>query len=226
MTRGALGSEIKLNTHQRSTFSFLIVVAPFIISPSIRVALHLGYCKRFKQKQTTAEMKLSMFTSIVLLSNASAFAPSMSTRTSTSLDLFGGKKDGGDKAAGSGPMGGMMDQLAMFKKAQEIAQKKKQLDDEIAKMEIIGSAADGKIKVTVQYIPAQMPTNPSPSYDATKIDIDEAYFESVSPSDLGTALVDAIRDGETAATKVVAEKYQSLDKELSSILGGLSGGMK
>lgn len=169
-------------------------------------------------------MKLSIFASFIFLSTATAFAPSMSFRTfSTSLDLFGGKKDGGDKAAG--PMGGMMDQLAMFKKAQEIAQKKKQLDDEIAKMEIIGSAADGKIKVTVQYIPAQMPTNPSPSYDATKIDIDDAYFESVSPNDLGTALVDAIRDGETAATKVVAEKYQSLDKELSSILGGLSGGM-
>ena len=39
------------------------------------------------------------------------------------LNLFGGKKEGGDK----GP--GMMDQLNMFKKAQEMATKKKTLKD-------------------------------------------------------------------------------------------------
>lgn len=118
----------------------------------------------------------------------------------------------------------MMDQLAMFKKAQEIAKKKQELDVEIAKMDIIGSAADGNVKVTVQYVPAQLPVNPSPGYDATKIDIDADYFEGVSGEDLGQALVDALRDGETSATKIVAEKYQSLDKELSGILGGMAGG--
>lgn len=165
-----------------------------------------------------------MLKTMLLVSGACAFAPSISTNNSISLNLFGGKKDSAGKAA-PGPMGGMMDQLAMFKKAQEIAKKKNELDQEIAQMEIIGTAADGKIKVTVQYVPAQMPTNPSPSYEAKKIDIDDAYFNEVSPSTLSEELVTAIRDGETAATKIVAEKYQSLDKELSSILGGLAGGL-
>ncbi|GFH45058.1 hypothetical protein CTEN210_01532 [Chaetoceros tenuissimus] len=170
-------------------------------------------------------MKLSVISVALLASGASAFAPSINARTSstTSLNLFGGKKSGGDEGKG-GPMGGMMDQLAMFKKAQEIAKKKNDLDKEIAQMDIIGSAADGKIKVTVQYVPAQLPANPSPGYDATKIDIDEDYLSEVSCEDLNAALVEALRDGETAATKVVAEKYQSLDKELSGILGGMGAG--
>jgi DNA-binding protein YbaB len=120
-------------------------------------------------------------------------------------------------------MGGMMDQLAMFKKAQEIAKKKQDLDQEIAELDIIGTAADGKIKVTVQYVPAQLPANPTPGFDTTSIDIDEEYLNEVSSEDLSSALVDALRDGETSATKLVAEKYQSLDKELSSILGGMQG---
>lgn len=169
-------------------------------------------------------MKLSILSTALIISSASAFAPSLNARTSTtSLNLFGGKKggDGGDKG---GPMGGMMDQLAMFKKAQEIAKKKQDLDKEIAAMDIIGNAADGKVKVTVQYVPAQLPTNPSPGYDTTAIDIDEEYLKEVSCEDLGAALVDAIRDGETSANKVVAEKYQVLDAELSGILGGMGGG--
>lgn len=166
-------------------------------------------------------MKLSIISAALLITGASAFAPSYKSTTSTSLNLFGGKKEGGGDKGG---MGGMMDQLAMFKKAQEIAKKKTELDNEIAKMDIIGSAADGKVKVTVQYVPAQLPVNPSPGYDAVKIDIDDDYFNEASGADLGTALVEALRDGETAATKIVAEKYQTLDKELSGILGGMQGG--
>jgi DNA-binding protein YbaB len=167
-------------------------------------------------------MKLSILSAALLISGANAFAPSSSGRISSApLNLFGGKKESGD---GGGGMGGMMDQLAMFKKAQEIAKKKQDLDKQIAEMEIIGSAADGNIKVTVQYVPAQLPANPSPGYDAVAIDIDDAYLADVSSEDLGAALVEAIRSGEESATKVVAEKYQSLDKELSGMLGGMGGG--
>ena len=120
-------------------------------------------------------------------------------------------------------MGGMMDQLAMFKKAQEIAQKKKALDEDIAKMDIIGKAADGNIKVTVKYVPAQLPATPSPGYDAVGIDIDEGYLNEVSAEQLSEDLVIAIRDGETVATQTVAEKYKVLDEELGSILGGMTG---
>lgn len=198
---------------------------PHHLARSNHYSLHNQAVKQYQQTNTIKTMKLSVISVALLASGASAFAPSINARTSstTSLNLFGGKKSGGDEGKG-GPMGGMMDQLAMFKKAQEIAKKKNDLDKEIAQMDIIGSAADGKIKVTVQYVPAQLPANPSPGYDTTTIDIDEDYLSEVSCEDLGAALVDALRDGETAATKIVAEKYQSLDKELSGILGGMGAG--
>lgn len=170
-------------------------------------------------------MKLSIF-SAFFIASTQAFAPSLTSQsipTTTTLNLFGGKKEGGD-AGGNNPMGGMMDQLAMFKKAQEIAKKKQDLDKEIADMDIIGTAADGKIKITVQYVPAQLPMNPSPGYDAVNIDIDEAYLNDVSSEDLSAALVEAIRSGETKANEVVAEKYKTLEAEMSGILGGLGGG--
>jgi DNA-binding protein YbaB len=172
-------------------------------------------------------MKFSILsTSLFLTSNyAHAFAPTptktlIATSSTTSLNLFGGKKESSD-SGNKNPMGGMMDQLAMFKKAQEIAKKKNDLDKEIAEMDIIGSAADGKIKVTVQYVPAQLPVNPSPGYDAVKVDIDEEYLNGVSCEDLSAALVDAIRSGEAKANEVVAEKYKSLEAEMTEILGGL-----
>ena len=170
-------------------------------------------------------MKLSIF-SAFFIASTQAFAPSLTSQsipTTTTLNLFGGKKEGGDAGGGNNPMGGMMDQLAMFKKAQEIAKKKQDLDKEIAEMDIIGTAADGKIKITVQYVPAQLPMNPSPGYDAVNIDIDEAYLNDVSSEDLSAALVEAIRSGETKANEVVAEKYKTLEAEMSGILGGLGG---
>jgi DNA-binding protein YbaB len=168
-------------------------------------------------------MKLSTLTAFLAISSVSAFAPSSTptiASTTTSLNLFGGKKEGGGDAKAGG-MGGMMDQLAMFKKAQEIAKKKQDLDQDIAAMDIIGSSADGKIKITVQYVPAQLPANPSPGYDATKIDIDEDYLNEVSCEDLSAALVEGIRNGETKANEVVAEKYKSLESEMAEILGSL-----
>ena len=175
-------------------------------------------------------MKFSILSTsfLILTSNnyVNAFAPTptkslITTTTTTSLNLFGGKKASPDSGNKNNPMGGMMDQLAMFKKAQEIAKKKNDLDKEIAAMDIIGSAADEKIKVTVQYVPAQLPVNPSPGYDAVKVDIDEDYLNGVSCEDLSAALVDAIRSGEAKANEVVAEKYKSLEAEMAEILGGL-----
>merc|ERR1719223_1843239 len=122
-------------------------------------------------------------------------------------------------------MGGTMDQLAMFKKAQELASKKNDLDKEIAEMEIIGSAADGSVKVTIQYVPAQMPTNPSPGYDAIGVDLDETFLESSSCDELSEALVNAIRDGEMAATKIVGEKYKVLEEEMQGMMAGLGGAL-
>ena len=87
-----------------------------------------------------------------LLALGSSFAPSQnvslrSSATTTALNLFGTPKDGEKK----GP--GMMDQLAMFKKAQEMAQKKQKLDEELKKMDFTGAAEDGKVTGTFKYVP-------------------------------------------------------------------------
>mmetsp|Transcript_13372 Transcript_13372/g.19121 ORF Transcript_13372/g.19121 Transcript_13372/m.19121 type:complete len:178 (-) Transcript_13372:214-747(-) len=176
-------------------------------------------------------MKTSIIVSFLLATSASSFTisnvnkslqPISSTTTST-LNLFGGKKnDGGGQD--KGPMGGMMDQLAMFKKAQEIAKMKGELDKELAAMDIIGVAADGKVKVTVKYVPAQLPVNPSPGYDAVGVEIDEDFLNETASADLGPAVVEALRDGETRATVAVGEKYKSLEAELASIMGGMGMG--
>jgi len=170
-------------------------------------------------------MKFSIVFAAILVTCTDGFSvefprqvSNMKHTTTTSLDLFGGKKDG-EKAEGGGGGGGMMDQLAMFKKAQEIAQMKNKLDDELKTMDIIGSGADGKIKVTIQYQPAQMPTSPSPGYDAVNIDIDEAYLSEVSSEELSEQIVAALRDGETRATEIVTEKYKSLEASLQGIMG-------
>eukprot|EP00567_Pseudictyota_dubia_P002429 CAMPEP_0197466908 /NCGR_PEP_ID=MMETSP1175-20131217/65295_1 /TAXON_ID=1003142 /ORGANISM="Triceratium dubium, Strain CCMP147" /LENGTH=169 /DNA_ID=CAMNT_0043002965 /DNA_START=62 /DNA_END=571 /DNA_ORIENTATION=- len=167
-------------------------------------------------------MKVSAVASLLLVASASAFAPStrpnaISIETSTSLGLFGGKKEGG----GGGGGGGMMDQLAMFKKAQEVAKKKNELDKELQAVDTIGSAADGNVKVTVKYVPPQLPANPNPGYDVVSVDIDESYLGEVSAEDLSAALVDAIRDGETQSTVMVAEKYQELQSDMTEMLQGM-----
>ena len=174
-------------------------------------------------------MKLSVCTSALLVASATAFSPSSVGRSATcstaaassssALHLFGGGNKGGGEA--KGPGAGMMDQLAMFKKAQEVASKKAELDKELQQTDIVGLAAEDKIKVTVKYIPAQLPANPNPGYDVVAIDIDEGYLADVACEDLNEALVEGIRAAETKATQMVAEKYQALQDDMQQMLAAM-----
>lgn len=94
-------------------------------------------------------MKLSLLIVTLLSSSVTAFtvvSPS-SAGSTTALSLFGGGDKGGGAAA-KGP--GMMDQIAMLKKAQEMAQKKNKIDQELKAMSFEGSAEDGKVTVTMK----------------------------------------------------------------------------
>ena len=174
-------------------------------------------------------MKLSVCTSVLLVASATAFSPSSVGRSATcstaaaasssALHLFGGGNKGDGEA--KGPGAGMMDQLAMFKKAQEVASKKKELDKELQQTDIVGLAAEDKIKVTVKYIPAQLPANPNPGYDVVAIDIDEGYLADVACEDLNEALVEGIRAAETKAMQITAEKYQALQDDMQQMLAGM-----
>merc|ERR1712129_442106 len=106
----------------------------------------------------------------------------------------------------------------MFKKAQELAQKKSGIDKELAEETMLGTAADGKIEITINYIPPKLPMNPTPGYEATDVSIDEEYLGEVSAEDLSTALVDAIRDGEKTATELVGKKYKVLEEAMKEIM--------
>ncbi len=108
----------------------------------------------------------------------------------------------------------------MFKKAQELSQKKAAIDRELADEEIVGTAADGNVKVTIKYVPPQLPANPTPGYEADEVDIGESYLGTVSAEDLSADLVAAIRDGEAKAAELVGRKYKTLEEDMMRIMGG------
>ena len=172
--------------------------------------------------------KLATLATIILtVTSASAFSSTSRIgvtsntniqTTSTSLNLFGSKPK--DPNADKQQQPGMMDQLAMFKKAQELAQKKNNLDKELAKEKIMGTAAEGNIEITIQYVPPQLPISPSPGYEATDVNINEEYLKDVTAEDLSASLVEAIRNGEQRATEIVGEKYKALEEDMKAIMGG------
>lgn len=168
----------------------------------------------------TATIATLFLTATTATAFSTSRTPATIHQSSTSLNLFGSKPKGEGDAA---KQPGMMDQLAMFKKAQELAQKKKALDDELANETIVGSAADGNIEVTIKYVPPQLPANPTPGYEAADVNINEEYLNEVSSEDLSAALVTAIRDGETKATARVGEKYKALEEDMKGIMGGMGG---
>lgn len=168
-------------------------------------------------------MKIAALSLLLTLSAATAFAPQLSTspqHTATQLNLFGGgaKKDGEKK----GP--GMMDQLAMLKKAQEMATKKNKLDQELAAMDFEGSSADGMVKASFKYVPSKNPMDPTPEYDAIKFEFDDAWYEGASTEDLNAGVKEAIMDGMAAVNKGVEEKYEVLKGDIAATFGAMTGG--
>lgn len=160
-------------------------------------------------------MKFSLIVTALLSAQTLAFTSQQPAQPSrTFLNLFGGGNKGGQA---KGP--GMMDQLAMFKKAQEMAQKKKELDNELSQMSFSGSSSEGKVKVNCRYIPNTSPLDPNPEYEPQSFEFDDAFFESASPEELASAIREAIQDGIEDTNKAVAEKYAVLQADLMSVMG-------
>jgi hypothetical protein len=172
-------------------------------------------------------MKFSVLSLSLLLAVAdstSAFAPQSPTCTHASqLHLFGGGNRNKDAGGGGAAAPGMMEQMAMFKKAQEMAQKKGKLDAELSKMEFSGSAADGKVTATFKFIPTQNPMDPNPDYNAQGFAFDDEWYAAASPEDLSTAVKVAIEDGIKNTNDAVALKYQALQGDLMAAMGGGGG---
>lgn len=113
----------------------------------------------------------------------------------------------------------MMDQLAMFKKAQEMAQKKQKLDEELKKMEFSGTGADGKVTGTFKYVPISNPMDPNPDYECTGFTFDQAYFDAATPEELSEAVKAVIFSGIASTNAAVAEKYAVLQEDLMEAFG-------
>ena len=162
-------------------------------------------------------MKLSVFVAMMAAGGATAFAPNPTTTSSSSrLNLFGG---GGNKDGAAKPGGGIMDQMAMFKKAQEMAKKKQTLDSELASEDFKGKGADGKVTATVKFAPSKNPMDPSPGYETTAIDFDEEWFEGASTDDISNAVKDALMDGIEVTNVAVTEKYKALEEDIKNLQG-------
>jgi YbaB/EbfC DNA-binding family len=162
-------------------------------------------------------MKLFLATAVtVCISCASAFVLTTTRPSSTvsSLNLFGDGGKGGNK----GP--GMMDQLAMFKKAQDMAAKKKKLDEELSKERFIGEGAGGKVKGSFQFVPIMNPLDPNPDYEAKSFEFDDEFFASASPEELSEAVKECVLNGIEKTNVAVAEKYSVLQSDLMAAFQG------
>mmetsp|Transcript_3368 Transcript_3368/g.4986 ORF Transcript_3368/g.4986 Transcript_3368/m.4986 type:complete len:167 (-) Transcript_3368:193-693(-) len=164
-------------------------------------------------------MKLTISVPCLLLlavstANAFSFSKSsfQSTRHSTTeLSLFGGKKADGSKP-------GFMDQMAMLKKAQEVAMKKVAIDKELSQLSFVGEAASGKVKVTVKYIPPQPQQHPYPGYEGTAVDIEEAYLQNSGADELGEALTEALSDAYKKCQLEVSTKMQEFALQFQEMM--------
>jgi DNA-binding protein YbaB len=114
----------------------------------------------------------------------------------------------------------MMDQLALFKKAQEMAQKKQKLDEELQSMKFEGASPNGNVKVSFKFVPITNPMDPLPDYEAVSVDFDDAYYAASSPEELSTAVVEAIRDGIKVTNDAVVQKYATLQGDLMDAFRG------
>lgn len=139
--------------------------------------------------------------------------------SASSLNLFGGANKGGGNGAAKEP--GMMERLAMIQKAQQMAQKKKTLDEELAKEVFEGVSADGKVKINIKFIPPTSPMDPSPDYAATAVDVDDTYFAETSAEDLSMAFKQAYVKGVETTNSAIAMKYQVLQQDMMEAMEGM-----
>jgi DNA-binding protein YbaB len=158
-------------------------------------------------------MKIFQLALVVTVANAFTASTCRTAQSTSALNLFGTKKESGDK----GP--GFLDQMAMFKKAQEMASKKQKLDEELKQETFEGLSSNGKVKASFKFVPVKNPMDPNPDYDAISFEFDDDFFQSASPEELSTAVTESIKDGIAKTNIAVAQKYAVLQADLMDALG-------
>lgn len=178
-------------------------------------------CTKSLHNQLQNTMRTSVLAFTFLVSSAAAFAPSpiacRSDASATALNLFGGKKEGGDN---KGAMGGMMDQLAMFKKAQEIATKKQAIEKELQLLTFDGKSSNEKVTVSMKYMPSLNPMDPQPEFEVQGFTFDDEWYAGASPDDIAAAATEAYRSGVQATMLGSEEKFKVLAEDLKAMMAG------
>ena len=114
-----------------------------------------------------------------------------------------------------------MAQMEVFKKAQEMAVKKKKIDEGLAAMSFEGVSLNGKVKGKFKFVPITNPMDPNPDTEAVSFEFDDEFFESADPSEIATAVEEAVEDGIQKTNTLVFEKYKDLAKDVQDALGAL-----
>ncbi len=100
-------------------------------------------------------------------------------------------------------MGGMGNMMNQFKQAQEIAKKTQAMQAELDKLLIDGTAADGKVVVTLT-------GNQKPS----KVSLDDAYLAGASGEQVGMDVAEAMKEAHQKSMSQQMEKMAELYQEL------------
>jgi DNA-binding YbaB/EbfC family protein len=99
---------------------------------------------------------------------------------------------------------GKMKELAeAFKKAQEVQQGAKQLQEELEQMEIEGSSADGSVKVVL-----------SGNQEPLRVEISEAAIAQGAPA-LSDTVTNAMKDAYEKSTATMRERMEELTSGLN-----------
>jgi DNA-binding protein YbaB len=167
---------------------------------------------------TNAFAPVSKYVCPTVTATTTTASPKTSPPT-TQLNLFGGGNKSGDGAVAK-KGAGMMDQLAMFKRAQEVAQLKMKLDNELAAVTFEGLGAEGKVKALCKMVPSKNPMDPQPDFEATAFEFDDQWYESATPEELSDAVLEALQDGREKTEIAATEKYKALEEAFRGVMGG------
>mmetsp|Transcript_24363 Transcript_24363/g.36141 ORF Transcript_24363/g.36141 Transcript_24363/m.36141 type:complete len:176 (-) Transcript_24363:102-629(-) len=165
-------------------------------------------------------MKFLILSIACLVSVSYAFCPlqTPSSQATSALNLFGGKKDGKDGSKPGGP--GLLDQMALFKKAQEIQSKKAAIEKELGEVVFSGKSENEKVTASVKYVASKSPMDPQPEFSVEGFDFDDDWFNDATPEDLSSAVVEAYRAGVKETQAESEKQFQSLAKDLQEMMGG------
>jgi len=132
------------------------------------------------------------------------------TPSTSSLNLFGGKKEG-SKESSSGPGGGMGNMMEQFKKAQEIGKRTQEMQKELEAMEVVGMDSGGGVKcvVTGQNKPL-------------RVEFGDGVLEGGAEA-VSKAVSEALIDAHAKGTEISAKKMMVLYQELGLPVGGAGG---